>query len=199
MKIYLSGNIEQANFEEAKVKFKEAQEFLWNLNFSVVNPLRSGLYEDDFFEQRVMKRIKLLLPCNAIYLFDGWKESVEAGIEHDIAVRTNKLIYYETDILTNDEYNVFVIKNAIYQATGSKFNEYTTKRQDRYGTNLRMIFAYNCSLKSIHPNIIAKSINRDRSLVFYYLKKYNDLIKFDPEFRLLARKVDNILKQTGDE
>ena len=80
MKIYISGKISGLPFPEVKVKFQEMQDFLEDLNFEVINPTKNGLTESHTWEQHIARDVELLLPCDAIYMFDGWQDSVGSCI-----------------------------------------------------------------------------------------------------------------------
>lgn len=83
-------------------------------------------------------------------------------------------------------------------ATGMKFNEYTTKSHKRDGFFARMLFVYHCRRNRMKLVEIAKYVHRDHSSMVYSLKKYDDEKKFNPNFRVLAEKVESILNKTSD-
>ena len=198
MKIYISGKITGLPFPEVKAKFQAVQDFLEDLDFEVVNPINNGLTKDDTWEQHMVKDIELLLSCDAIYLLDNWIDSTGAGIEYDIAVRTGKDIWFESRIVRNQRM-VLRIQHAIHEVTGMKFNEYTTKSRKRDGFFARMLFVYHCRQGRMKLTNIAKYVHRDHTSMLYLLKKYDDEIKYNPAFRELARKVDNILNKGNNE
>ncbi len=198
MKIYISGKITGLPFKEVKAKFQAVQDFLEELDFEVVNPINNGLTEKDTWEQHMVKDIELLLPCDAIYMFDNWTDSVGAGIEYDIAMRTGKDIWFESKFVRN-QYSVLKIQNAIHEVTGMKFSEYITKSRKRDGFFARMIFVYHCRQERMKLTNIAKYVHRDHSSMLYLLKKYEDEMKYNPMFRELAQKVDKILNKTKNE
>ena len=124
--------------------------------------------------------------------------TVGAGIEYDIAMRMNKDILFETNI-TKGSIKVLKIKNAIHEVTGLKFNEYTTPSRERRFFFARILFAYHCHQNNMTPSEIANLLNRDRTSIFHFLKKYKDEITYNPKFRALAQRVDNILNKTSNE
>ena len=198
MKIYISGKISGLPFPEVKVKFQEVQDFLEDLGFDVVNPTKNGLTESHAWEQHIVRDVELLLPCEAIYMFDGWQNSVGACIEYDIAVRTGKEIWFESDVIRNNSL-ISNIQQAIHEATGLQFKEYANASRKREKFFARMLFAYHCNRHKIKHIDIAKHIRHDRTLILYLLKKYVDETKYNPAFRELAQSVDNILNKANNE
>ena len=88
---------------------------------------------------------------------------------------------------------VLRIQNAVHEATGMKFNEYTTKSRKRDGFFARMIFVHHCHANGIDP---IKYILRDRTMIYHYLNQYHDETRYNPNFRVLAEKVESILDKT---
>jgi hypothetical protein len=198
MKIYISGKISGLPFSEVKAKFQAVQDFLEDLDFEVVNPMNNGLTKDDTWEQHMINDIVMLLPCEAIYMLDNWTDSVGASIEYDIAMRTGKDVWFESRIVRNQRV-VLKIQNAIHEVTGMKFNEYITKSRKRDGFFARMLFVYHCRQERMKLTTIAQYVHRDHTSMLYLLKKYEDETKYNPTFRELAQKVDNILNRVKYE
>jgi chromosomal replication initiation ATPase DnaA len=198
MKIYISGKITGLSFPEVKAKFQAVQDFLEDLDFEVVNSMNNGLTKDDTWEQHMVKDIAMLLSCEAIYMLDNWTDSVGASIEYDIAMRTGKDIWFESRIVRNQRV-VLKIQNAIHEVTGMKFNEYITKSRKRDGFFARMLFVYHCRQERMKLTNIAQYVHRDHTSMLYLLKKYEDETKYNPTFRELAQKVDNILNRVKYE
>jgi len=194
MKIYISGKISGIPLSEVKAKFQEAQSFLENLGFDVVNPVKNGLTEFNTWEQHIVRDVELLLPCDAIYMFDGWMCSVGACIEYDISVRTGKRIFFESYLLKN-KIVVRKIQNAIYEVMGLDFKEYIMKSRKRDYFFARMLFVYHSRKNGMTPKDISRYVKRDHTSIVYYSKKYNDEVKYNSNFRSLAQKVDEILKK----
>ena len=100
--------------DDVKVRFADAKSFLDEIGFEAVNPLEKGLPDDAPWEQHMVKDIELLLSCDAIYMMDNWMDSTGAGIEYDIAMRTGKDIWFESNIV-RDNAKVMRIQNAIHE------------------------------------------------------------------------------------
>lgn len=197
MKIYISGKVSGLPFDAVRRTFQDAQDLLEALGFEVVNPLKNGLNHSHPWMQHIVRDIELLLPCDAIFMLGNWVESVGAGIEYDIAVRTNKDVWFESNIVRTHS-NILKIQNAIHEVTGMKFSEYTTKSRQRDGFFARMLFVYHCRRCKMKLTNIAKYVHRDHTSMLHLLKKYDDEVKYNPYFRVLAQRVDNILKGTSN-
>lgn len=195
MKIYVSGKISGLPIEEAKQRFANSQALLESIGFEVVNPLEFGLCDEKAsWESHKVKDIELLFGCDAIYMMDNWTGSTGAGIEYDIAFRLGKDIWFESSF-ARDNRNVMRIQNAIHEVMGLKFSDYITKSRKRDGFYARMIFVHHCRAMKMKLTKIAQYVHRDHSSMLHLLKKYNDDMRFNPPFRDLATKVNDILNR----
>jgi len=194
MKIYISGRITGLDYTYVVKKFNDAKDLLESLGFEVINPLNNGLGQSHTWRQHIVRDVEMLLPCEAIYMLDNWMDSVGAGIEYDISMRTGKDILFETNIVQNKK-NMSKIKDAIHEITGMPFNEYITKSRKSNQCFSRMMFVHHCRDCNMKLEFIAKQINRDHTSIIYLLKKYEDEINYNPVFRDMAIKVDKILNR----
>lgn len=192
MKIYISGKISGLELSDVQTKFADAEAFLNELGFEAVNPMKNRLTAQHTWEQHMVRDIEMLFSCEAIYMMDNWVDSVGAGIEYDIALRTGKDVWFESNIVSPEKI-VLRIQNAVHEATGMKFTEYTTKSRKRDGFFARMIFVHHCHANGIDP---MKYILRDRTMIYHYLNQYHDETRYNPNFRVLAEKVESILDKT---
>jgi hypothetical protein len=193
MKIYISGKITGLPFREVKDKFQAVQNFLEELGFEVINPLKNGLKNEASWEKNMLRDIELIFTCDIVYMMKGWINSIGSCIEFDIAKRMGKNILFESDMVIELN-SVTKIKDAIHEVTGMKFNEYITKRRKRNGFYARMLFVHKCSENGMKITTISKLIQRDRTTVLYVLNKYDDEVKYNPEFRRLAEKFNEIMR-----
>lgn len=200
MRIYISGKISGLPYKEAEQRFEDAEALLTELGFEVINPLKNGLAAHEEWIKHLCKDIELLHSCDAIYMMDNWVTSTGADIEHYIAVRTKKDILYESNVIvrTKDDEAILRIQNAIHEVTGLRFNQYITKSRKRDGVFARMIFVYHCRKRKMKLIQIAKYVHRDHSSMLHLLKKYEDDFKYNPQFRELATRVNNILNRTNE-
>lgn len=200
MRIYISGKISGLPYKEAEQRFEDAEALLTELGFEVINPLKNGLAAHEEWIKHLCKDIELLHSCDAIYMMDNWVTSTGADIEHYIAVRTKKDILYESNVIvrTKDDEAILRIQNAIHEVTGLRFNQYITKSRKRDGVFARMIFVYHCRKRKMKLIQIAKYVHRDHSSMLHLLKKYDDDFKYNPQFREMATRVNNILNKTNE-
>lgn len=195
MKIYISGKITGLPFHEVEAKFQGAEELLEELDLVPVNPLKNGLTKEHSWNEHMVKDIEMLLDCDGIMMLDNWDTSKGAKIEYNIAVVTEKSILFEANIEKDNE-TVFRIQNAIHEVTGLKFSQYTTKSRKRDGFFARMIFVHHCHANGIDP---MKYILRDRTMIYHYLNQYHDEIKFNPHFKMIAKKIEDKLNPQKQE
>lgn len=192
MKIYISGKISGLQFSEVKEKFYDAQALLEEIGFEVVNPLDSGLGSEASWRQHMVRDIEMLLECDAIYMMDNWIDSRGASIEYDVANRMGMDVWFETNVIRENK-NVLRIQNAIHEVTGMKLGDYSTKSRKRDGFFARMIFVHHCRRMKLTLTKIAKFVHRDHSSMLHLLKKYQDEVAYNPQFREMAQRVDEIL------
>lgn len=197
MKIYIAGKISGLPYDEVRERFNGAEDLLTKLGFEVLNPVKNCLDQDTSWNGHLCRGIELLLPCDAIYMMDNWVDSTGASIEYDIATRMNKDIWFESNVVHKDLV-VLRIQNAIHEVTGLKFNQYVTKSRKRDGFYARMIFVYHCRMHKMKLTKIAEYVHRDHSTMLHLLKKYQDDFKYNPQFRDIAMKVNNILNKTAN-
>lgn len=192
MKIYISGKITGLPLSEARQRFADAAALLNAIGFEAVNPLNNGLQESAGWKEHMVADIRMLLECDAIYMMDNWMQSKGASIEYDIANRLNMDVWFESKI-QRDNKNVLRIQNAIHDVTGLRFNQYTTKCRKREHFFARMLFVYHCRKLKMTLTQIAKHIHRDHSSMLHFLRKYDDDFNYNPLFRELAEKVNQLL------
>ncbi len=209
MRTYISGKITGLDIQEVNDKFYGVEVLLQDIGLEAVNPLRNGLNKDTPWHIHLAKDIELLLQCDAIYLMDNWVDSLGATIEYDIAKRMGMHIFFETSVeetknelivykaKENKYYNELVasIEKAIMEVTGMKFNQYATRTKKRDSFFARIIFVHHCRKARMKLKRIARYIHRDHSSILYMLKKYQDEMMFNQNFRYIAKKVETILNK----
>lgn len=197
MRIYISGKISGLPLNMVQERFDDAESLLSELGFDVVNPMKNGLDPNEKWIKHLCKDIELLDSCDAIYMMDNWVESRGARHEYNFAMIENKDIWFESNVISQDK-EVLRIQNAIYEVTGMRFNDYITKSRKRDGVFARMVFVYHCRKRKMTLTKIAKYVHRDHSSLLHLLKKYDDDFKYNPQFRDIATKVNNILNKTNE-
>lgn len=198
VKVYISGQISGLDPFEAESRFDKAEEFLQGIGIDVVNPWDNGLPEESTWIQHLCKDLELLNECSHIYMLDGWQLSRGACIEYDFAIRTGKTVLFESGIIRNRGI-ILRIENAIHEVTGLTLREYSERSRKRDEFFARMLFVYHCRREKMKLVDIARYVNRDQSSMLHVLNKYNDEVKYNPFFRDIAERVNNILKQDKHE
>ncbi len=192
MKIYISGKITGLPLSEVRQRFADTAAFLDAIGFEAVNPLTNGLDDSADWKEHMVADIRMLLDCEAIYMMDNWIESRGASIEYDIANRLNMDVWFESKIRRENQ-AVLRIQNAIHEVTGLRFNQYTTKSRKRGYFFARVLFVYHCRQLKMTLTQIAKHIHRDHSSMLHFLRKYREDYDYNPQFRELADKVNQLL------
>ena len=96
--IYIAGKITGLDPKEARMNFKNAQEYIESATefFIVKNPMQINAKQNGHeWKDYMLKDIEVLFNCNAIYMLKNWKDSKGARIEHCIAIEMNKYILYQ--------------------------------------------------------------------------------------------------------
>ena len=196
MKIYISGKISGLPIEEVKRKFSNAAELLESLNLQPVNPLDNGLDKDSTWAQHMGKYIETLLGCDGILMLCDWKQSRGADIERTIAKKLDMVILYE-EIVADDENERIAgfVEDAVQQVTGFSLKQFAQRSRCRERCYARMIFVYHCRRIKMRLVTISKYVHRDHTTMLHYLNKYNDEMRFNKEFRNIANKVVQKLKE----
>lgn len=197
MKIYISGKT--LPIEKATAKFDNAASLLESLGLHPVNPIRNELKDSLTWEQRMGKRVELLLGCDGILMLDNWKRSPDAEIEHVIAKKTDMTILYEETIADDEARRIAEqIEDAVQEVTGYGLKQLSQRSRFREQCYARMIFVYHCREARMRLARISKFVNRDHTTMLHYLNKYEDDVKFNKEFRELAAKVAQKLEENSD-
>ena len=198
MKVYISGKISGLEYDEARVRFGRAEDFLKSIGVDAVNPMNNGLPEESTWIQHLCKDLEMLHECSHIYMLDGWQLSRGACIEYDFAVRTGKAVMFESSMVRNRGI-VLRVEGAIHEVTGLMLSQYSAKGRKRDGFFARMLFVHHCRQQKMKLSDIARFVNRDRSSMLHLLNKYNDEVRYNAFFGDMADRVNNILKQDKHE
>lgn len=196
MKVYISGRITGISYDTVKRRFGLAEEFLTSLSLEPVNPLKNRLSRSDAWIDHMCNDIKMLHECSAIYMLDGWMDSVGATIEYDFAIRTCKIVLFESNV-KNTQGSLLRIQNAIHEATGLQLNDYNTKSRKRDKFFARILFVHHCKAANLKLDDVARFINRDISSMLHMINKYPDEYRFNGYFRSMADKANEILSTSN--
>lgn len=143
----------------------------------------------------------LMQKCQGLYLLKGWQTSVEATIERHICLRTGKAIFFQSEEerkSARDQQKLLVsirIQEAIHEATGMTLEQYRVHSRKEEYVFARMIYAHQGKRLGLSPEDSARDLNISRSMIYRYMMKYPDEVKYNAEFRSMAERVDKILTQ----
>ena len=192
MKIYISGKVSGLKKEDVIRRFGNAESLLTEIGFDVVNPLKNGLDFNAPWDEHMVRDIKLLFSCDAVFMMDGWLDSTGAQIEYDIATRMGKTIWFESVVVRTNQ-RIQRIKNAIHSVTGLQMDEYQRKGNKTMLSYARMIFAHHCREFKMTLVTIGNYLHRDHSSVLYLINQYDDARRFNPVFARIAAHVEEII------
>lgn len=97
LKVFISGPITGvANYKE---NFANAEKELKNRGFKVINPVREteDCPDDTTWSDYMNITLQLLQQCDAIYMLNGWQESIGARIENLWAYKTDMVFFYQNE------------------------------------------------------------------------------------------------------
>lgn len=93
-KIYISGRISGIE-EQAPQLFEEAESYLNNRGYEVVNPMKLPHNHDKSWESYMKEDIKALMDCDEIYMLKGWSLSRGACTEYDLALSLKMTVTHQ--------------------------------------------------------------------------------------------------------
>jgi hypothetical protein len=189
-RIYISGKITGLPVSEVREKFDAAEQELAAQGYEVVNPLKTAIPYGAEWETHMTVDILLLTGCDAIYLLSDWLYSRGATLEKRIAEITGKEIIFQQNP-QNPELDG--LKQAIEDVTGISFFTIACKKRDRTNVYARMIYAHFAHKCGVTISDVAAEMRHNRSTVIYYLKKFDDESRYNPEFYSFAKQVENII------
>lgn len=94
MKIYISGKISGIEEQAAKL-FQHAEDYILELGYEVVNPMKLPHNHDKSWQSYMREDIKALCDCDAIFMLKNWQESKGARIEQIIAASLGIEVKYQ--------------------------------------------------------------------------------------------------------
>lgn len=196
MKTFISGLI-RLHTDDDKVKFEKAEYYLKEMNHYPINPLKINNYCLASWPIR----LETLSSCEAIFLLSDWLQSEESRMEKYYSEVTGKEVLFQSR-LENDRYagvqhesDISKITDVIYEVTGLQLRDYQDGPRTTEKYFCRVLFSVQCGKVGIEPEdiVLHKYIRRDITTILYYLKKYSEELKFNPEFRAMAQKVNQKL------
>lgn len=92
MKVYISGQITNLDFDDANFQFDQAKLYLTKIGFNVVNPMELAHKHSREWIDYMIEDISALKGCDAIATLQNWVNSEGAKIEVAIARRMGLMI-----------------------------------------------------------------------------------------------------------
>ena len=169
-KLYISGEKTDKNIQHAA---NIANELGFKLVYYKYN---SSLYD----------RIETMLSCDSLLLLDGWINDRNSRIEKMVADEFDMLVLPQSNLIS-DDLLITRIKDAIYKATGYKFEQYVIMDTKKALFFPRVIFIY-LVCEHIDKETAALYTNRDITTIKYSLKIYNNDMITNEKFREMAEK-----------
>lgn len=102
MKIYISIPISHCDIEHQRAKAEEIADKIKELGHEPVNPFDTPEAPKDYnstqaYAYYMGEDIKRLLMCDAIFMCDGWENSVGCAIENYIANIKKMVVFYSPE------------------------------------------------------------------------------------------------------
>lgn len=194
MRVYISGRTNGLNETEVKQNFGDAKEMLESIGLQPVSPF--SVDPSGSCGNRIIKRIELLIECNAILMLSNWIDCMNSRIEKNIAEEMGKMVIFEASLSPKCEH-IRRVKAAIKQATGLRFEDYTGFRERHEHTfYARMIFTNEMArLEGTKPSEIAMMVNRNKTTILRYMKLHDDELRFNKDYRSISSEVKLILSK----
>jgi len=193
MKIYISGSISAQPLEEARERFREAQQILEAEGHTTVCPFDNCLPRQASWEKHLAIDIIMLLGCDAIYMLQGWEISRGATLERMVALETGKTLMYEK------QPELERAKDAIAMTTAHSFCDLMGESRNRSLVNARIIFAHHCATTGMTVAEIAEQLQKDTSTIGYYLRQYDTYMRFNAHFARYAARFRTTLEDLEEE
>lgn len=205
-KVYISGAITGRERQDVLDDFNSAEELWRMMGVDVVNPLRNGVGEHGTWREHMKADTAMLWDCDAIHFIPGWELSRGARIEYAIAHESGMDMFIaENGIVNIETYNtlngmvsgdnllrVLRITQAIRRVIGVSFAQIQDKRRHRSRFFARMVFAHECRALMMVKEI-ARIMNTNGASIRYFLRKFNDEQKHNPEFAKMHNEILTII------
>lgn len=198
MKIYISGKITGLPNEIAEENFRRSEELLTEIGFETVNPMREIAKKHREWIDYICDDLRLLNDCDAIYLQSNWTDSQGANIERAFAKAKGLRIFYAT---SKDEFcRICKIKSAIERIVNNLPTDWLTVGRKSLVVIARTIMCYEMIRSRIPQVTILEYLQRGRTMVDYYVDKYEWGVKLDTSFRETANKIKELIdSENGTE
>jgi len=98
-KIYIAGKVSGENFQEATLKFAQAQQEIEALGYEVVSPLEIVNDGNASWIDAMKLCIKSLVDCDAVLLLPDYRSSKGALLENRIALQLELTIFKDLKLI----------------------------------------------------------------------------------------------------
>ena len=199
MKLYISGNTNKPPDQLREEYLKAALE-ITKIGHEPLNPF--DLQGDGPMPPWPSRLEVLAYQCQGMYLLTGWQESEQASTERHMCLITGKCIFFQSTVQEKEAVDhvkaaaVERIKEAIHEVTGMTLDEYRVHSRKEEFVFARMIFSHYSKRVGLSPEEISTYLDRNKSMVYHYFKRYADEVRFTPCFRGMAQKVDKFLQKS---
>jgi hypothetical protein len=93
MRVYISGRIK--DYAGHLAHFRQGCDSMRNAGHDPVNPCDLLHAPDATYADFLREDLKALLDCDAIFMLEGWEQSVGAHLEHNVACLAGLRLWYE--------------------------------------------------------------------------------------------------------
>ena len=187
MLVYISGKISGLPMDEVEKKFWEAENRLFSLGLTPVNPLKNGIVRNSSWVEHLSRDLEILKTCDAIFLLPDWMDSDGAKIEKE---ESERLGLIQMSLPNNTSH--LELFNAIHEATGITQEEITGNSRKRHLVDVRTIFAHR--VRGRYPlTEISRLMRKNHATVKYYFERYNELMRYR-DFQELVRNIEDKMK-----
>lgn len=125
--IYISGPMAGVNNYQAR--FQKAEDFLKEKfpAATIYNPCKLGMQDVKEVRRGEAKRNQYLrrdvsyiaTKCDAIFLLDGWQDSLGAMLEHSVAQQLDLFVMYQSEYPGTSKFNTTYGKNSVANNSGT--------------------------------------------------------------------------------
>lgn len=186
-RVYVSGRI--TDNDEWEAEFNTAREYLGTFGHVGVLPVENGLPFSSSWGDHLKADLSVIDGCDAILMLQNWKLSRGARIEHEYAVGTRKIVFYQSkndaDLILADK-----IIGTVCRVSGITVDEMRSGVRTNRLANARLVIIGLVSRTTdLRQQQVASLINRDHSTVATRMATFSDLYKYNKDFRQLVNKV----------
>lgn len=192
-RVYVSGKITDNDLWRAE--FETAREYLGTFGLVGVIPSENGLPATSQWGEHLKADLAIIDGCDAVLMLQNWKLSRGARIEHEYAIGTQKIVFYQSkadgDLVLTDK-----IINTVCRVQGITVEQMRSENRSQPLAAARLVvIGLACKATELRHSQIAALINRDHSTVTTRRDSFSYLYRFNKEFR---RLVDSVVGEIAE-